>query len=155
MSSTISSRNIGFTESSQQSEMNPPILFDGSGSSNYLHKKFKRFTSSIDEDRVRCKRCQKPINGQISCIEEMDSFCSDCRTENSKGKPYKPKFHKATLYQSANNNHSGHFIQDIIGTRNEPKEIECQYQPLVSQMHNFCLNVNQVHILISIHFIFS
>lgn len=134
MSSTISSRSIGFTESSQP-EMNPPILFDGSGSSNYLHKKFKRFTSSsVNEDRVNCKRCQKPINGQISCIEEMDSFCSECRTENSNGKPYKPKFHKATLCQGANNNHSGHSIQDIIGTRNEPKEIECHLipQPLVS-----------------------
>lgn len=140
MSSTISSRNIGFAQSSQP-EMHPSNLFDGSGSSNYSHKKFKRFASLITEDTKNCKRCQKPINGRISETSEMDSFCSECRTENSNGKPYKPKFHKATLYQNANISHTGHSIQDIIGATNEPKEVEChsipQYQPLVSYLFSF------------------
>lgn len=137
MSSTISSRNIGFAQSSQP-EMSPSNLFDGSGSSNYLHKKFKRFTSLVNEDIVNCKRCQKPISRPISETNERDSFCSECRTENSNGKPYKPKFHKATLCQSANNSHTGHSIQDIIGATNEPKNVECHsmphYQPLVSYL---------------------
>lgn len=139
MSSTVSSRNIGFTQSSQP-EMNPPILFDGSGSSNYLHKKFKRFASS---DRVNCKRCQKPIFE--SNAEE--SFCSECRTENSNEKPYKPKFHRAELYESADHSPSGHSIQDIIAVRNEPKKVECnsvQYPPLVSYLSSFVLNFDQV-----------
>lgn len=142
MSSTISSRNIGFTQSTQP-EMNPPILFDGSGSSNYLHKKFKRFATMVNKDRVNCKRCQKLINRNISGIDEKDSFCSECQTESSNGKPYKPKFHNATLYQSTNNSHNGHSIQDIIGVNNEPKMFEChsipqpKYTPLVSYLFSF------------------
>lgn len=143
MSSTVSSRNIGFTQSSKP-DMNPPIPFDGSSSLNYLHKKFKRFASSDSQDRVTCKRCQKPI-----CESNAEeSICSECRTENSNEKPYKPKFHRAALYESADHGPSGHSIQDIIAVRNEPKKVECnsvlKYPALVSYLCYFVLNFDQV-----------
>lgn len=137
MSSTISSRNIGFTQPSQPSI----LLFDDSGSSKYMHKKFKRFASMTNEDTVNCKRCQKSINERISETNVRDSLCSECRTENSNGKPYKPKFHMAAIYHSSNSSRSGHFIQDIIGAKNELKVFECHsippYPPLVSYLFSF------------------
>lgn len=159
MSSTISSRSIQFTQSAQ-SDTNPSILLDGGGiSSNYFHKKFKRFASLVNEDIVNCKRCQKQINERTSATNGKDAFCTECRTEISNRKPYKPKFHKATQCQSVNNSNIGHSIQDIIGATNEPKEIKCHSMPQhpapVNYSYFFLPPKCQPFILISIHFRFS
>lgn len=51
MSSTVSSRNFDIEyPKSPKADMNPPIIFNSTGSSKYLHKKFKRIASTVIED---------------------------------------------------------------------------------------------------------
>lgn len=51
MSSTVSSKNFDIEYlKSPKGDMNPPIIFNSTSSSKYLHKKFKRIASTVIED---------------------------------------------------------------------------------------------------------
>lgn len=49
---------------SQQNEMTPPIIFNSTSSSKYLHKKFKRIASTVIEDN-NCDKIEPNVNNQL------------------------------------------------------------------------------------------
>lgn len=85
MSSTVSSRNFDIEyQKSSKEDMNPPTIFNNTGSSKYLHKKFKRIASTVIEDS--CDKIKPNANGEsTSDIGQlhMNEQCQERLTNNS------------------------------------------------------------------------
>lgn len=85
ISSTVSSRNFDIEyPKSPKGDMNPPIIFNSTGSSKYLHKKFKRIASTVIEDAY--DKFKPNANGEsISDIGQLNlnKRCQEILTNNS------------------------------------------------------------------------